>query len=403
MVPYECISCIKDGKTGICRDIKDKISREKIGELTEKVNEVIERVNNGGTGGGVSTGLATQVNNHEERITSVETTVSVLNTQVTDIDGRVQINNMAVNDHEIRLQDIENGGTAFGKVNKNLLLNQTLKINQRGKTQYPATSSGYCVDRWYKPSNVIVSVTAGDGRVMVENTSTTEKLGIYQYIENTSDILNKPLALHISYGEGGSMTHFSTLPASTTDLTQNSIIQAIETTFGEVRIEWKKEHFFLNILLNPSTTMLFNYVKLEVGELCTGLEEKSIEDETKECMRFYQSIDCGAIFVPGYIERTATMTYHYAVIHLEKSMRNYPSFKSNNMLPQTRIIKAGQPAETITWNSISSPILSKDNRVITPSFNVAEDNTALLGDNSTIYEWCGIRIQNCGADAEITK
>ena len=41
----ECISCIKDGVTGVCRDIKDKTARKNIEEVTNKLNEVIENVN----------------------------------------------------------------------------------------------------------------------------------------------------------------------------------------------------------------------------------------------------------------------------------------------------------------------------------------------------------------------
>ena len=40
-----CISCIKDGKTGECRDLKDKKAREDIAEITETLNMVIENVN----------------------------------------------------------------------------------------------------------------------------------------------------------------------------------------------------------------------------------------------------------------------------------------------------------------------------------------------------------------------
>ena len=48
-----CISCIKDGKTGVCRAIKDKTARNSIEEVTAKVNEVVETVNNL-SGGGLS-------------------------------------------------------------------------------------------------------------------------------------------------------------------------------------------------------------------------------------------------------------------------------------------------------------------------------------------------------------
>lgn len=53
----ECISCIKDRKTGICRDIKDKTARENLAEITEKLNETIDTVNSitGVDGGNLAT------------------------------------------------------------------------------------------------------------------------------------------------------------------------------------------------------------------------------------------------------------------------------------------------------------------------------------------------------------
>ena len=72
----ECISCIKDAKTGVCRDIKDKTARASIEEVTNKVNEVVELVNNLPTGGGGSSC------NCEEDIAALNTSVNDLATEV---------------------------------------------------------------------------------------------------------------------------------------------------------------------------------------------------------------------------------------------------------------------------------------------------------------------------------
>lgn len=79
----ECISCIKDGTTGICRDIKDKKSRELIAEITVKINEVTDTVNSlAGLDGGH---LATDedIHNLQSQITglggSVDDVVAALN------------------------------------------------------------------------------------------------------------------------------------------------------------------------------------------------------------------------------------------------------------------------------------------------------------------------------------
>ena len=75
----ECISCIKDGKTGVCRDIKDKRGRELLAEQESKLNEVIETLNAlSGTDGGH---LAT-----DEDITNLQ---DQLNSKT---DGRIHIN-----------------------------------------------------------------------------------------------------------------------------------------------------------------------------------------------------------------------------------------------------------------------------------------------------------------------
>ena len=71
----EEISCIKDGKTGVCRDIKDKKARASIEELVAKTNELIETVNamSGTDGGHLATdedlaNLQTQLNELKDKL-----------------------------------------------------------------------------------------------------------------------------------------------------------------------------------------------------------------------------------------------------------------------------------------------------------------------------------------------
>lgn len=40
----KCVSCIKDNKTGNCYDVKDKVARQNVNKLTEKVDDLTETV-----------------------------------------------------------------------------------------------------------------------------------------------------------------------------------------------------------------------------------------------------------------------------------------------------------------------------------------------------------------------
>lgn len=86
----EYISCITDGATGVCRQIKDKEGRDLISALTTKLNEVIDTVN--GLSGGSSFGelqnalndLQNAVNNLDNTFASDED-VQALQGQISDL------------------------------------------------------------------------------------------------------------------------------------------------------------------------------------------------------------------------------------------------------------------------------------------------------------------------------
>lgn len=108
----EEISCIKDGRTGICRDIKDKKARAEIQEVATKLDEVIDTVNNmpGGDSSG-STGGASQeeLNKLSERITVLENEepevtqeeLNELSDRVTVLEGNNSDSTGGVNQEEL--------------------------------------------------------------------------------------------------------------------------------------------------------------------------------------------------------------------------------------------------------------------------------------------------------------
>ena len=92
----ECISCIKDAATGVCRSIKDKTARELIEELTSSLTALQETLNaiSGVEGGHLATdtditriekelteideAVATEVNNLQTQISNLQTLVDGL-------------------------------------------------------------------------------------------------------------------------------------------------------------------------------------------------------------------------------------------------------------------------------------------------------------------------------------
>lgn len=111
----ECISCIKDGITGICRDIKDKTARENIETLTTKLNEVINLVNNlSGVDGGH---LATDedINTLQASITALQTAINNLDSTYAKDSDITAINN-AISDINTRIDSLgeSTGGSGGG-------------------------------------------------------------------------------------------------------------------------------------------------------------------------------------------------------------------------------------------------------------------------------------------------
>lgn len=141
----ECISCIKDGVTGICRDIKDKIARANIEELTTKLNEVINLVNSlsGVDGGHLATdedlaGLQASITTLQNTVNELDNTyakdsdITTLQTSISDL--QTQIEGLSANaggSSGVTLKVIEENAKSLGELPN--IVNKLNELKASGK------------------------------------------------------------------------------------------------------------------------------------------------------------------------------------------------------------------------------------------------------------------------------
>ena len=180
-------------------------------------------------------------------------------------------------------KDIPEGWEEVEEVysNPNMLINGDFQIWQRNDRStdeiqiYVNAGKTYTADRWYINSNSIVELTVmrsekGPGLMNVSDGGTW----VYptQTLENR---LND--------------TKY-TLSCSINNIQQDILVITGGTSSSNSRIEYKVGTSYDEIIISLKSGETLNWVKLELGEICTPFIPKSYSEELLNCYRYYYKI-----------------------------------------------------------------------------------------------------------------
>lgn len=176
----------------------------------------------------------------------------------------------------------------YGKNGDNLIVNPDFAINQRRREQYNG-GSGYCVDRWFRNTEAIVSV-AENGITM--SYSGTKNPSVYQIIEQVKKILGKTLTLSARI-DGKVYNCTGTMPEKIT--TSNTYIAFARLDGKKVTPESQSvPHIRIQVLASGNCLIVLNNVpncewaKLEFGGTATPFIPPEPATELIKCQRYYQ-------------------------------------------------------------------------------------------------------------------
>lgn len=219
----EYISCIRDGLTGICRDIKDKKAWEDIEAIRTKLNEVIQLVNNL-TGADVS--LATK-----EDLEAIQHMINELNNRINNMSEFV----VTKQDNSIVFAESER------QRSKNLLdiskmLNNNLKVDEMGV--YTLTKVGDNRFSAYVDLNIQANTTF---TISVTNLGSTANILSMQFLlENGNNV-------------------------------------SVDITSGEKIISYsyaiKKARLYINLNETDNSYRSFRNLQIELGSVASGYQE----------------------------------------------------------------------------------------------------------------------------------
>jgi hypothetical protein len=248
------------------------------------------------------------------------------------------------------LADLGNAYSDGALSNRNLIMNGSFQVAQRGTIFSGFTANSYLIDRWFaggSPSTLAVSQQSGvnvNGNICktmrVDATGPTG-FDIYQSIEDWQYLSGKTVSMSFWYRTNVSgiilrqyatATH-DTLPNTsgawtyrtatfTLGVLQSGPRQANCATFG----------FWDNATGNVVSGSYFEItqVQLEVGDTATPFENRSLGQELALCQRYYTRMAGAAAYTRYSSGFNYLSTVNNSVVHLPTSMRALGTFTSSN-------------------------------------------------------------------------
>ena len=189
--------------------------------------------------------------------------------------------------------DLRNIPTDIAKIgnlsNPNLLINPNFAINQRGQTSY--AGAVYGVDRWKGIGNGITATRVANGIQLT--TSATSNIYIKQIVE--TNLAGKTVTAScklsaINSGEGGRFAVYYSTDGKSWTLLDGMIITAIGISKLTVTVPSNAVYVSVDIGVRPSSNVVFEWAKLEIGSVATEFSPPSIAEELQKCYRYYKKI-----------------------------------------------------------------------------------------------------------------
>lgn len=205
--------------------------------------------------------------------------------------------------------------------NPNLLINGDFRnpVNQRGQVSYAGgATKQYTIDRWCMgDSDYGRSVSVVDGGVQIKNTND-------QYVSTFQQIFEKPLSkstytasvkVKSITGENPTLQCIGSKGSTQIAMTVgvNSLTLTDATIDGVV------------VYLSPSSTIVLEWAKLEVGTVATEFSPRSYVEELMECRRYFRRYNTPLLSLQYYANQ-------YYGFYFDYPMRADPTFSNLRML-----------------------------------------------------------------------
>ena len=206
--------------------------------------------------------------------------------------------------------DIVAGDTAARAGRKNLILNGSMQISQRGDytTATAASHNNYYLDRWRFESGLSQTVQdTGFKQKVVVTSGGTNIVGVRQHIEDKTynRLLGKTITLSAkvtsnssdaricSYADGWRVGTAHTGGGSEETLTLTYTVPSslsVAALILEVAITGSS---YSNVAISTGDYIEITDVQLELGSVATDFEHRSYGEELALCARYYQEVYYG--------------------------------------------------------------------------------------------------------------
>ena len=209
--------------------------------------------------------------------------------------------------------------------NPNLLINPNFAINQRGQASY--TGAVYGVDRWKGIGDAITATPVANGIQL--SSRGTGNIYIKQIVE--TNLAGKTVTAScklsaINSGEGGRIAVYCSTDGTSWTLISGMTIATAGISTLTVAIPTDALYVSVDVGVRPSSDVVFEWAKLEIGSVATEFSPPSIADELLKCQRYY--IDIGIKGLTSYLIGSGVFystTLAYVAIPLPTTLRTAPT------------------------------------------------------------------------------
>lgn len=176
--------------------------------------------------------------------------------------------------------------------NSNLLINGDFQIWQRGTS---FTTAGYTADRWVVSGS---GITVKKENNTLKLVTTTTDANLTQHIE--SNLQGIKLSASVIYLKNNKLTTWTKTLVCTN--VSNLEPHSIDDTGVSLYVFYDNNRNATSFHLNTqkNTTILFNFLKLEFGEVATICMPRLYAEELTLCKRYYQTIGNYQIYLCRY-------------------------------------------------------------------------------------------------------
>lgn len=173
--------------------------------------------------------------------------------------------------------------------NPNLLINPNFAINQRGQASY--AGAVYGVDRWKGISGIITATPVTNGIQLLSSGASNSY--IKQIIEE--NLAGKTVTAScklsaINSGEGGRLAVYYSTNGTSWTLINGMTIATVGISTLTATIPSNALYVSVDVGVRPSSDVVFEWAKLEIGSVATEFSPPSIAEELPKCYRYYKKI-----------------------------------------------------------------------------------------------------------------